>query len=138
MAFESSVAAAAGFTLVCPGYRAASAHAGASAAEGHLAIAIGAQLVAELSDGDLAESWAAVEDMTTAEQAALSGAAAESLMDLLEQGLSAADLAEAVTDAAVLFLLAMKRHGVSDHRRIPACSVRWNSSERGESVLFSA
>ena len=48
------------------------------------------------------------------------------LMELLEEGLPAADLSDAVADAAVVFLIAMKRHGIADPKRIPACAVMWN------------
>ena len=105
------------FTLVSPGYRAAA---------GRLAFTIGASLVAELDDADLAESWEATEELSPAEAAELSESAALHLMELLEEGLPAADLAEAVTDAAVVFLIAMKRQGISDPKRIPACAVMWN------------
>ena len=105
------------FTLVCPGYRSAA---------GRLAFTVGAQLVAELDDADLAESWEATEALSAAEAAEMSEHAALNLIDLLEDGLPAADLSEAVTDAAVVFLLAMKRHGISDPKRIPACTVMWN------------
>ncbi len=138
MVFEDGMAAAAGFTLVCPGYRGAPAHAGASPAGGRLAFTIGAQLVAELGDEDLDESWAAAEDLSASELAALSEAAAGSLIELLEAGLPAADLTEAVTDAAVVFLLAMKRHGISDPKRIPACTVTWPGNGSRERVAFSA
>ena len=113
------------FTLVCPGYRSAVSHAGASATAGRLALGIGAQVVAELDDGDLAESWQATADLSAAEAEEMSETAGLHLMEMLEDGLTAADLSEAVVDAAVVFLLAMKRHGVSDPRRIPACTVRW-------------
>jgi len=113
------------FTLVCPGYRSSVSHAGASVTAGRLALAIGAQVVAELDDGDLVESWEATADLSAAEAEEMSEMAGLHLMEMLEDGLSAADLSEAVVDAAVVFLLAMKRHGVSDPRRIPACTVRW-------------
>jgi hypothetical protein len=127
-----------GFTLVCPGYRAAGSHAGASAAAGRLVFTVGSQLVAELDQGDLLESWAAAEDLSPEEAFELTEAAAMHLSEVLEDGLPAADLAEAVTDAAVVFLLAMRRHGISDPKRIPACSVRWNGREAREHVVFSA
>ena len=44
----------------------------------------------------------------------------------------------AVVDAAVVFLLAMKRHGVSDPRRIPACTVRWALHGERESVNIAS
>ena len=104
------------FTLVSPGYRAAA---------GRLAFTIGAQLVAELDDIDLAESWQTTMELSPAEAADLSETAALHLMELLDEGLPAADLAEAVTDAAVVFLIAMRRQGISDPKRIPACAVMW-------------
>ena len=105
------------FTLVSPGYRSQA---------GRLAFTIGAQLVAELDDDDLAESWAATLSLSAHEAAELSETAALHLMELLEEGLPAADLPEAVTDAAVVFLIAMKRQGIADPKRIPACTVMWN------------
>ena len=115
------------FTLVCPGYRAAA---------GRLAFTVGANLVAELDDTDLIESWAAARDLSAAEAAELTDAAATHLVELLAEGIDAVDIAEAVTDAAVVFLLAMKRQGISDPRRIPACSVMWTGAS--ERVTFSA
>ncbi|MEI7600480.1 MAG: hypothetical protein WCJ41_14315 [Aestuariivirga sp.] len=105
------------FTLVSPGYRSAA---------GRLAFTIGPQLVAEMDDADLAQSWQAATELTASEAAELSDAAALHLMELLEEGLPAADLSEAVADAAVVFLIAMKRHGIADPKRIPACAVMWN------------
>ncbi|MFO1132417.1 MAG: hypothetical protein U1E16_10480 [Hyphomicrobiales bacterium] len=104
------------FTLVSPGYRPQSRR---------LAFAIGT-LVAEMDDDDLAQSWQAAEELSAREAAALSEAAALHLIELLEEGLPAADLSEAVADAAVVFLIALKRHGIGDPKRIPACAVMWN------------
>jgi len=105
------------FTLVSPGYRPQA---------GRLAFAIGAKLVAEMDDDDLAHSWQAAEELSPREASELSDAAALHLMELLEEGLPAADIAEAVADAAVVFLIALKRHGIADPKRIPACAVMWN------------
>lgn len=129
---------AAGFTLVCPGYRAPVSHAGASSAAGRLVFTVGSQLVAELDQDDLLESWAAAEELSAEEALELTEAAATHLAELLDDGLAAVDLAEAVTDAAVVFLLAMKRHGICDPKRIPACSVMWNGRGARERVVFSA
>ena len=117
------------FTLVSPGYRASA---------GRLAFTIGAQLVAEIEDDDLAETWQATIDLSPREAAELSESAALHLMELLEEGLPAADLAEAVTDAAVVFLIAMKRQGISDPKRIPACTVMWNLHAERERVHFAS
>jgi hypothetical protein len=105
------------FTLVSPGYRSQA---------GRLAFTIGAQLVAEMDDDDLAQSWQAATELTSREATELSEAAALHLMELLDEGLPAADLSDAVADAAVVFLIALKRHGIVDPKRIPACAVMWN------------
>ena len=121
--------ASSSFTLVCPGYRASA---------GRLAFTVGAQLVAEFDDADLVESWQATEELSAEEAREMSESAALSLIELLDEGLPAADLCEAVTDAAVVFLLAMKRHGISDPKRIPACAVMWNARAERASVLIAS
>ena len=59
-----AVSAAPSFTLVCPGYRSAA---------GRLAFTVGAQLVAELDEADLAESWEATEALSADEAEATPG-----------------------------------------------------------------
>jgi hypothetical protein len=122
------------FTLVCPGYRSAGSHAGASAGAGRLAFTVGSDLMAELDECELVETWAATQELTSDEADEMSETAALHLVELLEEGLPAADLPDAVIDAAVVFLLAMKRHGVSDPKRIPACTVMWTLSSCRERV----
>jgi hypothetical protein len=135
MPFDDDAAEAArGFTLRCAGYRAA----GAPDGGGRLSFSVGSQLVAELDEGDLTESWAATLELTPAETAELAEAAAQHLMELLEDGLAAADLTDAVTDAAVVFLLAMKRQGISDPKRIPACAVTLANGADEPRVILSA
>lgn len=120
------------FTLVCPGYRSRRPGGG----EGNLTFTIGAEIVAEIDQADLAESWAAAEELTPSEAAMMAQTAASHLTDLLDTGLSASDLTEAVTDAAVVFLLAMRRSGVTDPKRIPACTVMWSGEDAQERVFF--
>ena len=79
-----------------------------------------------MTDDDLAQSWQAAGELSARESAELSEAAALHLIELLEDGLPAADIADAVADAAVIFLIAMKRQGIADPKRIPACAVMWN------------
>jgi hypothetical protein len=122
------------FTLVCPGYRRSEADSGA----GNLTFTIGSQVVAEICHADLLESWAEAEDLSPAEARRMSEVAAAHLGDLLESGLPAADLTEAVTDAAVVFLLAMRRSGIADPKRIPACTVMWNGQSGREHVMFAS
>lgn len=126
------------FTLVCPGYRNAKTHSGASRSRGNLTFTIGSQVVAEIDHGDLLESWAAASELSPAEAAQMTEVAASHLGELIESGLPAADLTDAVTDAAVVFLLAIRRSGVIDPKRIPACTVMWNGQESREHVFFGA
>ena len=126
------------FTLVCPGYRSAKSFAGAGRAEGNLTFTIGSQVVAEIDHGDLLESWAAAGELSPAEAVRMTEVAAIHLSELLESGLPSADLTEAVTDAAVVFLLAIRRSGIVDPKRIPACTVMWNGQEAREHVFFGA
>lgn len=130
--------AASSFTLVCPGYRGPSSHEGAARAEGKLTFTIGSQVVAEIDHSDLLESWEAAEELTPAEVIKMTKVAADHLTDILDSGLAAGDLTEAVTDAAVVFLLSMKRKGISDPKRIPACTVMWNGHEGEERVFFGS
>jgi hypothetical protein len=127
MRIESAMSSVPGFTLVCPGYR-SKRHAGASASVGRLAFAVDARLVAELDDGQLVESWAATQDLSPAEADEMSETAALHLIELLDEGLPTSGYDAAATDAALVFLLAMKRHGVADPRHIPACTVDWTLS----------
>lgn len=125
------------FSLSCPGYRRHRVEALALGG-GNLVFSIGHAVVAEIGHDDLIESWQAAAALTASEAIRMSEVAAENLGELLEGGLESADLAEAVTDAAVVFLLAMVRHGVADPRRIPPCTVMWDGQEGRERVLLGA
>ena len=126
------------FTLSCAGYKDCRSHAGATTSHGNLSFTIGEEVVAEIDHDDLVESWQAACQLTAAEAGKMTEAAGARLADILECGLEAADLPEAVTDAAVVFLLAMKRQGIADPKRIPACTVLWNGHENRERVLLGA
>ena len=126
------------FTLVCPGYRDARSHEGASRSAGNLTFTIGSEVVAEIDRDDLLESWEAAAELSARDASKMTEVAAEHLTGILETGLGASDLTEAVTDAAVVLLLAMKRSGISDPKRIPACTVMWNGHEGREHVFFGA
>lgn len=126
------------FTLSCAGYHSNRNHAGGSASPGNLSFRICDEVVAEIEYDDLIESWQAASRLSAAEALQMSSQAGERLADIMELGLEASDLAEAVTDAAVVFLLAMKRQGISDPKRIPACTVMWNGQDNSERVLLGA
>ena len=127
------------FTLVCPGYRTPRAHNGAARRpEGNLTFTIGAEVVAEIDYQDLVESWQAASELTTPEAHKMTQIAAAHLTEIIECGLLSGDVTEAVTEAGVVFLLAMRRNGISDPKRIPACTVMWNGQEGREHVFFEA
>ena len=125
------------FTLVCPGYRSGRVR-GSNPRAGNLTFSIGSQVVAEIEHDDLLESWEAAEGLSPRESLEMAEKAADHLAQILESGLSSADLTEAVTDAAVVLLLAMRRNGITDPKRIPACTVMWNGHEGREHVFFGA
>jgi hypothetical protein len=124
------------FTLICPGYRGASR--GSAGKDGKLTFTIGSDVVAEIGHDDLLESWEAAAELSQPEARKMTVVAASHLSEILECGISSGDLAEVVTDAAVVFLLVMKRQGISDPKRIPACTVMWNGHEGREHVFFGA
>lgn len=123
------------FTLSCPGYRGGD---GSTAARGNLSFMIGHDVMAEIEHDDLLESWRAACGLSAAEAVKMSETAGYHLAEIIESGLTTADLTEAVTDAAVVFLLAMKRYGIADPKRIPACTVIWNGHDGRERVLLGA
>lgn len=126
------------FTLTCPGYRQGRSHDGIAASRGNLSFMIGNDVVAEIDHADLLESWRAATGLSAAEAARMTEAAGYHLAEILDGGLATADLTEAVTDAAVVFLLAMKRYGISDPKRIPACTVMWHGHDGQGHVLLGA
>lgn len=125
------------FTLTCPGYR-GGRYDGAAPSSGNLSFMIGNDVVAEIDHADLLESWRAAVRLSAAEAARMTEAAGHHLAEILDGGLETADLAEAVTDAAVVFLLAMRRYGISDPKRIPACTVMWHGQDGQGHVLLGA
>lgn len=126
------------FAVNCAGYKPASRHAGGSRVQGKLSFSIGDSVVAEIAHDELMEGWRAANTLSAVDAAQMSCAAGERLSEILQSGLESADLTEAVTDAAVFFLLAMKRQGISDPKRIPACTVMWNGQDGQERVLLGA
>jgi hypothetical protein len=121
------------FTLACPGF-----HRESRGRQGGLTFTLDNQVTAEIGHADLIESWQAACDLSPAEALLMSAQAARHLGALIESGVAAADLTEAVTDAAVVLLLAMKRAGVARPERIPACTIMWNGQEGRERVVLGA
>lgn len=126
------------FTLTCPGNDCADERVHDIQLRGNLPLMIGSDVLAEISHADLLESWETAISLSHKDLNAMTTLAGQRLSEMLEENLDTEDLTELVSDAAVLFLLAMRRFGVSEANRIPACTVKWNGQEACESVSMLA
>jgi hypothetical protein len=126
------------FTLTCPGTDSADARVHDIQLRGNLPLMIGTDVLAEISHADLLESWETAISLPLNDLNAMTTLAGQRLSEMLEENLDAGNLTDLVSDAAVLFLLAMRRFGVSEANRIPACTVKWNGQEATESVQMLA
>ena len=126
------------FTLTCPGNDSADARVHDIQLRGNLPLMIGTDVLAEISHADLLESWETAISLPLNDLNAMTTLAGQRLSEMLEENPDAGNLTDLVTDAAVLFLLAMRRFGVSEANRIPACIVKWNGQEASESVQMLA
>lgn len=126
------------FTLTCPGNDCTDERVHDIQLRGNLPLMIGSDVLAEISHADLLESWETAVSLPLKDLNAMTTLAGKRLSDMLEENLDSGDLTELVSDAAVLFLLAMRRFGVSEANRIPACTVKWNGQEATESVQMLA
>jgi hypothetical protein len=126
------------FTLTCPGNDSTDERVHDIQLRGNLPLMIGSDVLAEISHADLLESWETAVSLPLKDLNAMTALAGKRLSEMLEENLDSGDLTELVSDAAVLFLLAMRRFGVSEANRIPACTVKWNGQEATESVQMLA
>jgi hypothetical protein len=126
------------FTLTCPGNDSADARVHEIQLRGNLPLMIGSDVLAEISHADLLESWETAVSLPLKDLNAMATLAGQRLSEMLEENLDSEDLTELVSDAAVLFLLAMRRFGISEANRIPACTVKWNGQKATESVQMLA
>jgi hypothetical protein len=105
---------------------------------GNLPLLVGDHVLAELTREDLVESWETTCALPARDLAAMCKLAGKRLVKALEETIETADLTEVVTDAAVLFLLGIRRHGVRTPDDIPACSVSYDVGRGEEIVALSA
>ena len=105
---------------------------------GNLPLLVGDHVLAELTRSDLNESWETTCALSMKELSAMCRLAGKRLAKALEDNIETADLSEIVTDAAVLFLLGIKWHGVKTPEDIPACSVSYDVGLGEEVVALSA
>ncbi|WP_119390303.1 hypothetical protein [Taklimakanibacter lacteus] len=126
------------FTLTCPAKDSPDREVRAIRARGNLPLMIDDRLLAEIAQGDLAESWETAVHLPAAALADMSRLAGARLASVLEDNIGSADLTDVVSDAAVLFLLAMRRAGVRTPDEIVPCTLLWDEEKRQELVLKRA
>ena len=126
------------FTLTCPAKDSPDREVRAIRARGNLPLMIDDRLLAEIAQGDLAESWETAVHLPAAALADMSKLAGERLASVLEDNIGSADLTDVVSDAAVLFLLAMRRAGVRTPDEIGPCTLLWDEARHQELVLKRA
>jgi len=105
---------------------------------GNLPLIVDDQVLAELTQQDLVESWETACTLPVTELSRMCKIAGERLARAMEDSIEAADLSEVVTDAAVLFLLGIRRYGIRTPDDIPACSVRYDLTRGEEMVALPA
>jgi hypothetical protein len=126
------------FTLTCPTRDSPDHDVRAIRARGNLPLMIDDRLLAEIAQSDLVESWETAVDLPAAVLADMSKLAGTRLASVLADNVDAADLTDVVSDAAVLFLLAMRRAGVKTPEEIGPCTLLWDQERRQELVLKRA
>jgi hypothetical protein len=126
------------FTLTCPAKDSPDLEVRAIRARGNLPLMIDDRLLAEIAQGDLVESWETAVHLSASALADMSKLAGERLASVLEDNIGSADLTDVVSDAAVLFLLAMRRAGVKTPDEIGPCTLLWDEELRQELVLKRA
>jgi hypothetical protein len=126
------------FTLTCPPADSPDREVAAIRARGNLPLIIDGNLLAEISRGDLFESWETAARLPAAEIANYSRIAGERLAEVFADRADSADLVDLVTDAAVLFLLTMRRHRVRTPDEIRPCTLFWDDEAREERLLIGA
>jgi hypothetical protein len=96
------------------------------------------RLLAEITQGDLAESWETATSLSAAALADMSKLAGARLASVLEDNIDAANLTDIVSDAAVLFLLALRRAGIRTPDEIGPCILLWDEDRHQELILKHA
>ncbi len=126
------------FTLTFPANDSPDLKVRAIRARGNLPLMIDDRLLAEIAQGDLTESWETAVQLPASALADMSRLAGERLSAVLEDNIDSADLTDVVSDAAVLFLIAMRRAGVRTPDEIRPCTLLWDEGRQQELILKRA
>ena len=97
-------------------------------ARGNVPLLIGESVLAEVPRAQLESEWQASAVLSDAEAADYCRRAAMRLSRAFDSGIGAADLPELVANAAVLFVLTLRRSGIASPGEIAPCTVRHDGS----------
>jgi hypothetical protein len=125
-------------TLTFPGPDAADRQVAAIRERGNLPLIVGEHVLAEIDRNDLKEGWAAAKKLSDADMSAMCRVAGARLTKIFEDNIEAEDLTDIVTDAAALFLLALRRYGVRTPKDIKPCTLVWDDKAGQERLLMQA
>jgi hypothetical protein len=136
--FAAGLPGSGDFTITLPSAANHDARIAAIRSRGNLPLLIADDILAEINHHDLAESWRSTMALPALQLASMSQAAASRLGEILESECSCDNISELITDAAVVFLLAMRRQGLSSVKRLSPCCVKWHGQDHQESVSLLA
>jgi hypothetical protein len=107
-------------------------------ARGNVPLLIGDCLLAEVPRAQLEHEWQVGSTISDADAAAYCQRAAGRLSRAFDSGIAAADLPDLVANAAVLFVLSLRKAGLSSTRDISPCTVQYDGSSRTGEVCAAA
>jgi hypothetical protein len=125
-------------TLTFPGPDSSDLQIAAIRERGNLPLIVGEHVLAEIDRKDLKEGWAAAKKLSDADMSAMCRVAGARLSKIFEDNIEADDLTDIVTDAAALFLLALRRYGVRTTKDIKPCTLVWDDKAGQERLLMRA
>jgi hypothetical protein len=125
-------------TLTFPGSDSDDRQIAAIRERGNLPLIVGEHVLAEIDRNDLKEGWAAAKKLSDAEMSAMCRVAGARLTKIFEDNIASENLTDIVTDAAALFLLALRRHGVRTTKDIKPCTLVWGGKTGQERLLMQA
>jgi hypothetical protein len=125
-------------TLTLPGADSADSQVAAIRKRGNLPLIVGEHVLAEIDRTDLKEGWDAAKKLSAEDMSAMCRVAGARLTKIFEDNIASEDLTDIVTDAAALFLLALRRYGVKTTKDIKPCTLVWDDKAGQEHLLMRA
>jgi hypothetical protein len=107
-------------------------------ARGNVPLLIEDCLLAEVPRAQLEHEWQVSSTISDADAATYCHRAADRLSRAFDSGIAAADLPDLVANAAVLFVLSLRKAGVRSTGDISPCTVQYDGSSRTGEVCAAA